>query len=164
MRSGLLPMAFLVLVAGCGAPVDTTGLFPATDGGTEPGSDGGDGGATDAGMSTPGYVYCQGAPCMVGQVCCLNSKDHSLDVCAAPGSCGQGFVELACNGPEDCPGQVCCGDHLASGGYSKLSCQATCTGTDTRIICEAHPAICPSGKVCKPSSWLGNGYSYCGAP
>jgi hypothetical protein len=75
-----------------------------------------------------------------------------------------GEIEISCNGPEDCPGQVCCGDYdNFQGHYTGIYCQDTCTPGQTKVVmCEGMPTVCDSfGYMCYPSQVLGGGYSYC---
>ena len=102
-------------------------------------------------------VFCAGAPCDQGQVCCFNLENGALDACGAPGACGPGTITLSCNDAEDCPGQVCCGDWNGM-GYSGVSCQPQCAGL---TMCGNDPQACELNQQCVPSGYLGNGYGYC---
>jgi hypothetical protein len=104
-------------------------------------------------------VYCKNAPCPQGQVCCFHVSDPNLDQCSAPGSCGDNYITLSCNGPEDCPSGECCGD-WGGQSYLGVSCVPSCAGDDV-LMCEGNPGVCPSGENCFQSQTLGEGYSYC---
>lgn len=103
-------------------------------------------------------VFCAGSPCLPGQVCCFHLENSELDMCGAAGSCGPNTITLSCNGPEDCPGGVCCGDYNGN-GYDGVSCEATCDGGLT--MCAGMPQACGPGEQCLPSNYLGQGYAYC---
>lgn len=102
-------------------------------------------------------VFCAGAPCDQGQVCCFNLENGDLDACGAPGACGPGTITLSCNDAGDCPGQVCCGDWNGM-GYSGVSCQPQCAGL---TMCGNDPQACEADQQCIASGYLGNGYGYC---
>lgn len=109
-------------------------------------------------------VYCQDVICDPGQVCCFSKTFLYPDHCGASGSCGADHIEGSCNDPTDCPGQICCGEKPGPQSfYTKISCQATCDGSNI-VMCEGAPSICPENVQCKPSNALGNGYSYCDTP
>lgn len=77
--------------------------------------------------------------------------------------CGQGYIELSCNEPTDCPNQICCGD-LVQGQqvpYTGISCQDTCTGQGKIQLCSANNPQCPPGTTCQQSQILGQGYMIC---
>jgi hypothetical protein len=103
-------------------------------------------------------VWCQNAPCEMGQVCCFHLQDPNLDSCGSAGQCGQGFMEISCSGPGDCPGEVCCGNWEAF--YTDISCQPACTGQDV-TLCTGDATACDQGQVCDASGSLGAGYDVC---
>ena len=107
---------------------------------------------------TGAVVFCKGAPCDAGQVCCFHSNNPDMDHCGAPASCGGGYIELSCNGPEDCNGGVCCGDYdFQQQHYNGVSCQPVCQGV---TLCTGNPAVCTVGQ-CQQSQTLGSGYQVC---
>ena len=108
-------------------------------------------------------VSCDNAPCDGGQVCCYLIFEAGQDFCAAPGTCPQndGWIELSCNGPDDCPNQVCCGT-FNNQSWVDVSCQDNCNGGNELTMCEGAPSACDPTEVCQPSQLLGGGYSYCG--
>ena len=103
-------------------------------------------------------VWCKGAPCQAGDVCCFNLQNANLDTCGSAGQCGGGFIEIACSGPGDCPGQVCCGDW--QNFYTDVSCQATCDDPDV-TLCTGDPNACGPEQFCDASQTLGAGYDVC---
>lgn len=109
-------------------------------------------------------VYCNNAPCAAGEICCFNTKQQN-DHCGQPDACGDGFIELECNGPEDCPGGgICCADvdYTKNPPYKGISCKQSCNSpTQNLIVCsDANPA-CPLGSQCESSQVLGQGYKVC---
>jgi hypothetical protein len=74
-------------------------------------------------------VVCGTDTCATPDVCCVGAGP-AASVCRA--ACPQGF---ACDGPEDCPGQVCC---EVMGGGSECKAAAQC----------AQPKICHTTADC----------------
>lgn len=97
----------------------------------------------------------------------MHYQDGNLDQCAQPGQCGQGYVQVACNGEDDCPNnQVCCGDYAQyQNYYVEVGCVQTCASTNPQIaailMCGDNPNICPSPQTCHQSQFLPTGHSYC---
>ena len=151
----------------CPAGTDPEDCGQGGDAGAQDTASGGDaqdaaadsGAAADVGGGTVvAEVLCTkfGTPCKAGDVCCFHKKKSSLDTCGAKGSCGTDYLELACNGNEDCAGdQECC--------YVDLSDPVTLVGMQCADSCEP-----PSKKMCKTNAdcakgkkcdWLVPGYS-----
>lgn len=121
--------------------------------GTKDAPAGGDGGPTDAARdgSTsnvdasvgPGAA-CSGTTCMLGsEECCL----AAVSVCKPADTCpSQGFK---CDGPEDCPGSVCCYPNANNGSRCEANnCQEVACHADTD---------CPSGTPkCCPKAFSPN--------
>lgn len=132
---------------GGGMPPDTTdqGPSPTTTGEPPP----------------PPVVYCNSSECLPGQVCCHNQLVAQFDECVEAGACnGDGWVELSCNGPEDCEaGDECCGDFNNETGWGRIECRSQCNGNQIEH-CFGNDGACDQGE-CTPSSSLGFGYSYC---
>ena len=169
-----------------------------SNGGASQGGQGGvsNGGASQGGQSQGGQsqggqnqggqppvgpiVECGGGACAPGQQCCYHYQDANLDACAPGGSdCGQGFLELACDGSDDCPGdQVCCAMYQQSGQggyYVSVGCAAPTPqgsfgsacgfpqdGQFGVIMCSGPSGgvDCPFGDDCEPSGGL-QGYDVC---
>jgi hypothetical protein len=85
------------------------------------------------------------------------------DHCGSAGQCDPGYVVLSCNGPEDCPGGVCCATQDNAQNYTGIACQATCAGPGAIVVCsKMQQDVCPPGTMCQHSQELGNGYRVCG--
>jgi hypothetical protein len=117
--------------------------------------------ATTSGGS--GDVSCAPMPCAPGQVCCGEEGNADNQKCAAPGGCGAGWAEMACDGPEDCSAGFCCyhkqtTDLDLSVGFA-VYCHATCQGLAYFRICHVD-GDCPAGKPCVGSPVIA-GYRYC---
>jgi hypothetical protein len=119
------------------------------------GSGGGSGTSGSSGSSSVGSVECGSTSCPVpAELCCaLYNQPH---ICISPGeSCFPG-VDVACDGPEDCPGQICCGKLFIQGqnkSYELMSCESSCTGKDRREICGSS-GTCTTDGSCGPSDLL----------
>jgi hypothetical protein len=98
----------------------------------------------DAGATNP-PVACGNETCGGTTICCATWQGSS---CTAPDACS-GSTQ-ACDGPEDCPGQLCC---EYAGSWT--SCQDSCLGGDT---------VCTSGDDCGGDECCGHsgGPSTCG--
>jgi hypothetical protein len=108
-------------------------------------------------------VFCNGGACNAGEICCFNLTQQN-DHCGQAGSCGNGFIELSCNGPEDCPGGVCCADvdFQNNPPYKGIACQQQCNNQQNNlVICSDADPTCPPGKQCGNSNILGQGYKIC---
>jgi hypothetical protein len=136
-------------------PVTTSGPFT-TSGPVTVAASSSSGGPTNT-------VFCNNAECAVGQICCFNLSQQS-DHCGQPGTCGDGYIQLDCNGPEDCPGGVCCGDvdFQNNPPYKSISCKQSCNNPQNNIvICSDADPTCPPGTQCSQSMFLGQGYKVC---
>jgi hypothetical protein len=118
--------------------------------------------ATSTGTGSNVTVPCNGMQCNAGEICCFNPNGPG-DHCGTSGMCDAGYVELSCNSPSDCPGQVCCADFDPNQQvYQGISCQATCNGMDQITLCSnMMPNVCPPGTQCHQSMQLGQGYRVC---
>lgn len=119
------------------------------------GGAGGAGGATWAGPQ----VSCGPAdgmgdlhPCQVDEVCCFHKQDPDLDLCTPTSSCGSTFFTFACDGPEDCPGSICCGavgeDFFGEYFEETIACKSTCAAPNRRMCHTA--ADCEGAETCEP--------------
>lgn len=153
--------------AGAGGALDAGGSAggagtdggPPDGGGTSGGGAGGAGGAVDAGGAggaggsggTPGVgtVACGGQTCDLanGQVCCFQQFAQNFQ-CVQASACAA--ITFACDGPEDCPGQVCCGIKLYGNVIRSAACQDSCSGANLVVICGGSPGACPVGMTCQP--------------
>jgi hypothetical protein len=87
--------------------------------------------------------------------------DANLDRCDLAGACGpvETWLEIGCNGPDDCAGGSCCGA-FQNNSYSTLECKPQC-GQGELTMCFGAPDVCPQGTDCNDSQVLGDGYSVC---
>ncbi|MCC6214092.1 MAG: hypothetical protein IT376_04445 [Polyangiaceae bacterium] len=108
--------------------------------------------------------------CSAGDVCCV--VQGSPDTCTASGSCtcsgfGCTFLEVTCDGPEDCPGsQVCCGTFVQGPGpggsrYTSVVCAATCDGGNERRLCHSDNDCSGQYSDCDPSAILPSPFQRC---
>lgn len=123
------------------------------------GSTGGAGGSTGGaggGTSTPGEKNCgitNPDVCTTGETCCV--LDPGLDYCSAqPCACTQPNCDItvvSCDGPEDCPGQICCGTYsFQQQQYTTLACKSSCSAQNEREICH------PGGTCTNPNQTCSN--------
>ncbi|MCE7891228.1 MAG: hypothetical protein DYH12_16285 [Sorangiineae bacterium PRO1] len=114
-----------------------------------------------------GQVACGADQCELGsgERCCHKYGSGSWSSACQPQSQAcSGIATSNCDGPEDCPGQVCCGK-VANNYLSSMTCEAASAcqySSGYRVICGAS-GQCPSGYVCKTLS-SPPGYKYCGVP
>jgi len=126
----------------------------------------------DAGMGGTGGAPQDGGP--VGEVNCGNTNpdictssenccvlNPGLDYCSAkttPCACTQtgcDITTVACDGAEDCPGQICCGTFsFQSQSYTDASCKNSCGGQNEREICHLGDACTNPGETCSSSNFL----------
>lgn len=106
-------------------------------------------------------VTCNSTPCAVGEICCFNPTGPG-DHCSAPNACNNGFVQFSCNGPEDCPGQVCCAK-IQNQNVVGIACQNTCNQNNQIVVCsQAQPNVCQGNTMCQSAAnFLGDGYNLC---
>jgi hypothetical protein len=129
-----IALALVVLVASsCRSPE----IVPTTDGAT------GDLASRPDGASVG--VQCGSSFCdtSTGALCC----ETFPPTCGA-GPCSSGIQAVACDGPEDCPGAVCC--LFVSpmfGSFCAMSCDNG--GKQRGVICHTR-ADCSAGEVCCP--------------
>src|SRR5689334_22325614 len=95
----------------------------------------GDGPMIDAAIAAG--PACGATTCTLGQQeCCIGA----VNVCKATGTCpSQGF---ACDGPEDCPGAVCCFPNSGGSRCQANNCQAIACHVSTDCPM-ATPKCCP---------------------
>jgi hypothetical protein len=130
----------------------TGGTAQGGTGGTPTGGAGGGGDSVSCGQTT-----CDTSD---GTVCCLEQSGPAAS-CEASGPCNSGFTEVHCDGPEDCPGQFCCGTYQNQ-NFTVLDCEASCGTAGHIIICTGNGHVCPGGPShCHVSSHLGDPYETC---
>jgi hypothetical protein len=114
-----------------------------------------------------GEVNCRFLPgtCPAGNVCCLYQfggttecvEDFDACVCSQPGNCNA----IGCDGPEDCPGAVCCGtfnQQQADPVFSHTSCRASCDERLETVICKSNDDCPAESPVCDTTTL---GYERC---
>ncbi|MEZ4219784.1 MAG: hypothetical protein R3B13_02565 [Polyangiaceae bacterium] len=127
----------------CGGGTGGSGTGGTGTGGTGTGGVGT--GGTGTGGSTAGEVACGSTAnpttCAASEKCCVLTP--GLDYCAPPAqqcactSPNCDTIDVECDGPEDCPGQVCCGIFsFQQNQYTDLRCQNNCGGPNQREICK----------------------------
>jgi hypothetical protein len=145
-------------------------------GGDRPTGAGGAGGASATSAGGP-QVPCKNGVvlCDSGEICCYHKDDFACDGCAAAGMCtdehpGCGdqtaFSEMRCNGPEDCPDQVCCAyldpyfidTTLIYVTILGAGCQDSCAGTGEYSMCDE--GSCDFGLECYSMNYLGYGFCH----
>ncbi len=137
------------------------GLLGAAGGTTSTGGSGGSGGAplrppnprTDIGP--PDGVHCQGdvgaaVECGVGQQCCQAGIADTVNECVAPNTVCQTCKSpdcgaVLCDGPEDCPGRLCCYTQTTCAragapcgtSYGTAQCEDSCQDyrRDQLVVC-----------------------------
>ena len=75
-------------------------------------------------------------------------------------------TRIRCDGPEDCPGQLCCAElGFTSGDVERLICRNDCAndfvGTTRREVCHPGGQACQNGSKCEPFASLPPGYALC---
>lgn len=112
-------------------------------------------------------------------VCCWDSDAKEgdcteADACALTAT-GQFVTAIACGGPGDCPGQICCATRYLNSAdqpYETTECASQCQQPDVQLCDPSAPNICPNyfengqqkQMVCKSSMLLPTGYFVCGRP
>lgn len=146
-----------------GQTTDTTGQTTSTSGPTTSTVTTGQTTTVTTGGPLLPTLSCNDAPCAAGQVCCYFQFEAGQDFCSAPNTCpdNNGWMEITCSGPDDCPGQVCCGT-FNNQSWVDVSCQNQCNGGNELTLCSGDPSVCEFGTQCQQSQLLGQGYSYCG--
>jgi hypothetical protein len=112
-----------------------------------------------------GQVACGSGTCTLSQsFCCQQSATGTLNpTCWQLGGSTCIGPDIECDGPEDCPGQVCCSTPV-SGGTNNVNfeCRAAadCGDSSQRIVCGNDYTVCQPGQVCIPHPWVPQ-YNYC---
>jgi hypothetical protein len=117
--------------------------------------------SSSSGLLSP-TVWCNNAECAAGEICCYYIPSEGQDFCSSQGSCPaeDGWIEISCNGPDDCPNAECCGT-LQNNTWIDVSCSSNCNGGNELELCSGDPGACDIG-TCQQSMLLGQGYMYCG--
>jgi hypothetical protein len=117
--------------------------------------------SSSSGVLSP-TVWCNNGECAPGEICCYYIPAEGQDFCSSQGTCPDenGWIELSCNGPDDCPMEECCGT-LQNNTWVDVSCSSDCNGGNQLELCYGDPGACEVG-TCTQSMLLGQGYMYCG--
>ncbi len=144
-----------------GAPSTGTCNYNGTGGSGGTSGTGGTGGTSGAGVS------CGSTACTGGDKCCALEPTPGYctatnNQCACTGS-NCTTTDLRCDGPEDCPGQVCCGVFsFQQNRYTRTECRNSCTssgGTIMREMCHPGQTCSNPNQTCSQSQGLPAGYN-----
>ncbi|HYO93622.1 MAG TPA: hypothetical protein VER33_03875 [Polyangiaceae bacterium] len=97
------------------------------------------------------------ATCSPGQKCCIrfpwddNACIAASEPCAVP---NHSVTELACDGPEDCPMQLCCAFDTAAGNieFERVACAASCQANSQAVVCKDARDCLDAEASCSQSS------------
>lgn len=109
-------------------------------------------------------VHCgEQTDCFSPLACCTDQKGNYS--CGTTTECtAKQQIAIECDGPEDCPGQICCGRwNQMAFQYDGVYCAFKCLMPFVAICHFDEPApICPSPYKCLAEPILGPRYGYCG--
>jgi hypothetical protein len=100
-----------------------------------------------------GQVTCGAQQCSTSEGCSF--LDYSIN--GPPAACGNPYstqFSAMCDGPNDCPGQVCCWRHTGGGGDRLVcvpndgSCPYSNPGGSGEVVCSPGQPACPGSMVC----------------
>jgi hypothetical protein len=104
--------------------------------------------------------------CTASEKCCV--LDPGLDHCAptnqqcACTSPNCETINVECDGPEDCPGQICCAVFsFQQNQYTNLRCQNTCSGSSQREVCHPGQKCLNPNHTCGQSPSLPSNLNRC---
>jgi hypothetical protein len=155
-----------------GAPSTGTCNYNGGSGGTG-GSSGAGGSGGSAGSGGTGGsggsagVSCGSTTCTGGDKCCAVEPapgycTATSNQCTCTGS-NCTTTDVQCDGPEDCPGQMCCGVFSVQlNRYTRTECRNSCAsggGTIRREMCHPGQTCTDSTQTCGQSQGLPSGYN-----
>lgn len=112
-------------------------------------------------VGTAGMVTCGATVCSTSQGC-TTGGGIGWGVHPSCGTSGSNY--LSCDGPNDCPGQICCfyrspgnSDGHASCQANDGSCPSSQMGYTSNVVCDPTSPSCPPGTAC---SALGPSYMF----
>lgn len=109
-------------------------------------------------------VHCgEQGECTTPLACCTDQVETYS--CLTPPDCElKGNLAISCDGPEDCPGQICCGRYnQTNGAYDGVYCATKCILPFVHICHFDEPdPLCPEFLTCHEEPLLGPRYGYCG--
>ncbi len=109
---------------------------------------------------------------VAGDACCVTQNPGlycSNDALGNPCNC-QGIAchdfQITCDGPEDCPGKICCADTgFLGGGYDVVECRDSCVsdtvGATRKEVCHPGGQPCANGTACQADPMLPPSYYTC---
>jgi len=117
------------------------------------------GGGSGMGGSATVLVDCGASTCDVASnaACCVD-LDTEDATCPADGKCAGNDVKVECDGPEDCPGEICCAT-TKGGDYDKVRCKGSCSGGNDNIVCHVGDDAPCGGDSCQTD--IPGGYGIC---
>jgi hypothetical protein len=153
-----------IFTGGGGTSTSGTGGSTSGTGGSTGGSGGstssGGGGGAGGGAVT---VACDEAPCDLSNDghCCL-PQSGGTPTCESQGNdCAEGYAEVHCDEPGDCPGgDECCATFDYQTGFTLIECVGNCGGPDHFTVCDSNND-CGGNDNCETSSYLPSSYQVC---
>ncbi|MBX3126181.1 MAG: hypothetical protein KF718_05670 [Polyangiaceae bacterium] len=123
------------------------------------GSAGGPG--TSCGTTNPAVCAAGAEKC-----CVLNpGADYctaTATACSCAGAPNCTTLPVTCDGPEDCPGQICCATFsFPQNRYVSVQCENTCTGQTKREVCHPGQVCLNPNHTCSASSGLPSNLNRC---
>ena len=111
----------------------------------------------DAGTPKPsGEIACGSGSTMLtckidlGEVCCTpKGLPSGKPTCEVGGCTGPNSTSVACDGPEDCGGQVCCQVEAPDPSAGDTACAPTCSTASHARVCHTD-SECAIGETCCP--------------
>ena len=158
--------------AGVGGASGSAGIGPGGSAGAGlTGGTSGTGGSSGAGGGKPyGEIVCGNSVCSIpgGEFCC-HRDGFQQPICRKLGEQCFGDLPILCDGPEDCPGSVCCGNTETVGfpfpttRYVRVECKSSTSADQCDVVlCDPGGSnVCESGTSCEDSSALPDGYHVC---
>lgn len=148
---------------GGGTTCNYNGGSGGTGGSAGSGGTGGSAGSGGTGGTSAAGVSCGSTTCTGGDECCAVDPGTgyctgSSSQCSCSGA-GCTTTDVQCDGPEDCPGQVCCGVFsFQQNRYTQLECRSSCSGYNLREICHPGQTCTDTNQTCSQSPGLPSGY------
>lgn len=68
--------------------------------------------------------------------------------CSCPACGTHSFNDIGCDGPEDCPGALCCAYSTGTQQYSRTACAPSCQGNGESVVCKDPRDCLSTGDGC----------------